>query len=177
MQIRDAGAGDLSQIMRIHREAFGGDVEADLVRDILADVSAGSLVSLLALEDGEACGHVLFSSARCDGGAADWPLVLLAPLAVVPAAQGKGVARALIEAGLQQLAAQGVAGVVVLGDPAFYRRFDFVPAMPRGLLPPYDLPAAWSEAWMLRELGNGLGGAKGRVTCCDALMKPELWRE
>jgi predicted N-acetyltransferase YhbS len=49
----------------------------------------------------------------------------LGPVSVTPARQRRGIGGALIEEGLAQLRGSGAAGVVVLGDPAFYHRFGF----------------------------------------------------
>ena len=51
-----------------------------------------------------------------------------------PKHQSKGIGVALTEAGLAQLRAIGARGCVVLGDPAYYRRFGFQ-ADPRLVLP------------------------------------------
>lgn len=176
MHIRDASEDDLPQVLQVHREAFGGETEAGLVQAILADPGARPTVSLLAAEADRALGHVLFSRAGVADADKAAALAILAPLAIVPLAQGKGLGSRLVAAGLDRLAADGIAGALVLGDPAYYRRFGFRPARPRGLLPPYALPEAWAEAWMLKEFGNGSGAPCGTVTCCAALMKPELWQ-
>jgi hypothetical protein len=46
-------------------------------------------------------------------------------VSVDPNCQREGVGSALIEAGLTDLKRQGSKGCVVLGDPAYYRRFGF----------------------------------------------------
>ena len=54
----------MGDVLRIERLAFGHDREANLVRDLLSDASAKPVLSLLAFENDEAVGHILFSSAR-----------------------------------------------------------------------------------------------------------------
>jgi putative acetyltransferase len=54
-----------------------------------------------------------------------------------------------VRAGLERSRAIGTGAVFVLGDPAYYGRFGFVPADTFGLGCPFDAPA---EAWMLVEL-------------------------
>ena len=165
-------------MLQVHRAAFGGETEAGLVRAIVADPSAQPLLSLLAVEAEDALGHVLFTPARIAGSGADAAMAILAPLAVVPAAQGKGIGSRLVEAGLMRLAERGIALVFVLGDPAYYRRFGFTPARPLGFAAPYPLPDEYLEAWRVRALRDQAPGQpRGTVVCCDSLMKPELWRE
>jgi len=62
--------------------------EAELVAALLEDPTAQPMVSLLAEVDGRAVGHVLFTAARVVDDDAVVPAGLLAPLAVVPEAQG-----------------------------------------------------------------------------------------
>ncbi|HNK33546.1 MAG TPA: N-acetyltransferase, partial [Plasticicumulans sp.] len=49
----------------------------------------------------------------------------LAPLAVAPAYQGRGIGARLVRTGLAALQARGAGGCVVLGEPAYYARFGF----------------------------------------------------
>ncbi len=178
MRLRDTTQADLPAVLRVQREAFGQEGEAELTRAILADPTAAPVLSLLAEENGEALGHVLFSGARLAEPESGCRAAILAPLAVVPKAQGQGVGGRLVRAGLDRLCEDGVDLVFVLGDPAYYSRFGFAPAAPQGLAAPYALPKAYAEAWMVQAPGGGPPGrVRGSVTCCDTLMKPELWGE
>jgi len=176
--IREAAQSDLPGIQRIHEQAFGQAAEAALVSAILGDPTAQPTLSLIAEAEGQPLGHILFSRTRLDEAPPDLAAAILAPLAVVPEAQGMGVGGALIAAGVARLCAAGTALVFVLGHPGYYCRFGFEAAGRVGLDAPYPIPAAHAEAWMVRALHPGLIGAlRGTVACCDALMRPELWRE
>lgn len=176
--IREAAQTDLPGILRIHERAFGQTEEAALVRAILSDPTAQPTLSLIAGTEGRPLGHILFSRARLGEAPPDLAAAILAPLAVVPKAQGKGIGGALIAAGVERLSAAGTALVFVLGHPRYYRRFGFEAAGRLGLDAPYPIPAEHAEAWMVRALQPGLiGTLRGTVACCDALMRPELWRE
>ncbi|MGD1878887.1 MAG: GNAT family N-acetyltransferase [Kiloniellaceae bacterium] len=177
MRIRGTSTEDLPAVLHIHRAAFGQQDEAELTRALLADPTARPVLSLIAEENGHPLGHILFSRARLTNPDSDLSATLLAPLAVVPEAQGQGIGGRLIAAGLDRLRQDGVALAFVLGDPAYYTRFGFAPAGP-GLDPPYRLPAAYAEAWMVQALSEGVSGKRqGTVICADALMQPALWRE
>jgi len=176
MEIGKTVEADLPAVLQVHRQAFGREDEAGLVRALLADPSAEPSLSLLAREPGKTLGHILFTAIRLEGeeslhGA------LLAPLAVHPEAQGKGLGRKLIEAGCRALAQDGVALVFVLGDPAYYGRCGFRPATPQGFPPPYPLPEAHAGAWQVRFLGGESLSAGRAVRCAKTLSKPELWQE
>ena len=86
--------------------------------------AAGALtISLVAVEGEELVGHVAFSPVTIDGSDGGW--FGLGPVSILPARQGRGIGSALIRAGLSLLDGAGAAGVVVLGDPAYYPRFGF----------------------------------------------------
>jgi putative acetyltransferase len=153
--IRDARDEDADSIREIQRSAFGREAEARLVDRLHA--SGKVAASLVAEEQGRILGHVLFS--RIEAGAAGMPALSLAPLAVLPAFQRLGIGSALVSSGLQRLRAAGHARVVVLGDPAYYPRFGFLPASRFGLSCPFVAP---DEAFMAIALAReAFRGAQG----------------
>jgi putative acetyltransferase len=178
LTVREATDDDLDAVLDVERRAFGQDTEANLVRDLLVDATAAPLLSLLAVKDGKPVGHVLFTSVAVIGAERPVYASILAPLAVVPEAQGRGCGSRLVEDGLDRLARSGVALVFVLGDPNYYDRFGFAPAWRRGLEAPYELPPAYAEAWMVKTIGGpDIASISGTVRCAEALSRPELWRE
>jgi putative acetyltransferase len=140
----------------VHRAAFGGGFEADLVRRLRSDgLVAASLVAIAA---GAVVGHVLFSDleVEVDGRLVD--AVSLAPLAVLPAWQRQGVGSRLVRAGLAALRGSRSAAIVV-GHPDYYPRFGFSAARVRHLDTPYP-----GDAFMGLEIERGaLAGRRGRV--------------
>ena len=60
--IRPARDEDTAALLGVERAAFGGESEADLVAALLADPSALPLINLVAEDDGEIVGHVLFTA-------------------------------------------------------------------------------------------------------------------
>lgn len=126
--IRETVPADLAAIVEVHKKDFGYDKEAGLTAELLSDPTAEPAVSLLALRDGEAVGHILFTRCRIAGAEPDRPLFyLLAPLAVVPSCQKQGVGRLLIAEGLQLLRERGAKLVFVLGHKEYYPRHGFIP--------------------------------------------------
>lgn len=176
MLIRPADQVALADVLRIHELAFGRPDETRLVRDLLADPTAQPVLSLLAEIAGQLVGHIFFSAIHPAGSGETERWSLLAPLAVLPDFQGRGIGGALIEAGCGQLATRGTGLVFVLGDPAYYGRHGFRPALPEGLEPPY--PVDPPEAWMVRPLRGDLPETpKGKVRCADALAAEMYWKE
>ena len=182
MYIRESAEADLNEVLRIEREAFGYDKEAELVRELLTDPTAKPNLSLLAFEgdnnENKPIGHILFTAARLEETEDEAAVALLAPLAVVPDSQNRGVGGALIRHGLKQLTQSGVDLVFVLGHPDYYPRHGFRPAGERGFTAPYPIPEQHAGAWMVQELRPGIiGKVSGLVRCAEMLDKPEHWRE
>lgn len=176
MQILEASAADADAVLNVEREAFGRGDEAALVADLLQDPTARPSLSLLAFVANKPVGHVLFTQAVLAGASRPVPAAILAPLAVLPGSQRQGVGRALIEHGASLLAASGVQLLFVLGDPAYYTRCGFEPALPHGLLAPCTIVP--EEAWMVRPLVPGvLGSVTGVIACAQSMDKPEYWKE
>ncbi|MDN5568201.1 MAG: GNAT family N-acetyltransferase [Paracoccus sp. (in: a-proteobacteria)] len=113
--IRAEVAGDHSALDRLLTRSFGTPSEANLLRRLREN---GDLeMSLVAHAQGVPVGHVALSRLS-----AERPALALAPLAVHPALQRRGLGSALMHMALQ---AAGERPVVVLGDPAFYGRAGF----------------------------------------------------
>ncbi|HOO91091.1 MAG TPA: N-acetyltransferase [Syntrophales bacterium] len=179
MKIREATESDLQDVLHIEAAAFGYDKEANLVKGLLSDSTAMPLLSLLAVNnDGEAVGHILFTTIRLTDTHDTTSAMLLAPLAVMPHAQDQGVGGELIKEGLRLLSERGVDLVFVLGHPGYYPRYGFQPAGMHGFEAPYPIPDKDAGAWMVQELIPGaIERASGKVICADTLDQPEHWRE
>jgi putative acetyltransferase len=158
MQIRLERPADVAAIHAINGAAFETSAEADLV-DALR-VRAAPIISLVADHDGSIVGHILFSPVSLTGHD-ELKIMGLAPMAVVPGQQRRGIGSALVREGLEHCRALGSGAVVVLGHPEFYPRFGFVPALRFGITSEYDVP---DEAFMALELEIGvLEGKPGTV--------------
>jgi putative acetyltransferase len=115
LTVRREGPGDVGSIRDVHRAAFGGGdpVEAGLVDALRADAAWLPHLSLVAVLDGELVGHVVATRARVG----DVPALGVGPLGVLPAAQGRGVGRALMYALLGAAQACDETIVGLLGEP------------------------------------------------------------
>ena len=92
------------------------------------------------------------------------PAILLGPLAVEPALQGRGMGRALVAHGLAEARRHGHRICVVVGEPEYYRPFGFVNAPSRGLkLPgPVD-PRRFQAAELEPGAFDDLARSEGRI--------------
>jgi putative acetyltransferase len=171
MDVRAERAPDIPAIRDVNRAAFDTAAEADLV-DALR-VRAAPTVSLVAQADGGIVGHIMFSPVTLVCGQpppASTTIMGLAPMAVLPRYQKRGIGSALVRAGLDRCRDLGVQAVVVLGHAAYYPRFGFVPASRFGIVSEYDVP---DDAFMAIELEAGaLSGRSGTIRYHEAFASP-----
>jgi putative acetyltransferase len=126
----------------------GGDPgEATLVSWLRDDAGWIPELSLVATEDDQVVGHVLATRAHVD----DRPALGLGPLSVLPQRQRSGVGTALMHAVLGAADALGEPLVALLGNPAYYSRFGFVPAQPLGIAAPVP---EWGDHFQIRTLSR-----------------------
>lgn len=123
--VRPARSSDAPAVRALLEAAFGGTAEADLIERLRED---GELLLALVAAQPDVVGYVAFSRLIVEGTSHADPAIALAPLAVAPAMQRRGIGSALTRAGLDMFTRAGEALVFVLGDPAYYTRFGFVPA-------------------------------------------------
>lgn len=155
--IRPETAADRPALRDVNRLAFGRDDEANLV-DALRD-GGHVRISLVAEEDGRIVGHVLFGELSIETGAGAVEALALAPMAVIPSHQRRGIGSMLVREGLRTCTEAGYRIVVVLGHPEFYPRFGFSADRASRLKSPFSGPA-----FMAIELVPGaLEGVDGEV--------------
>lgn len=178
IEIRIAAEADYNSVMEIEKQAFGQDKEAQLVADLLNDSTASPSISLLAFYKNKPVGHILYSRVYLENHL-DSMAHSLAPLAVLPDFQRKGIGGLLINHGKEVLHKMGSELIFVLGHINYYPRYGFINnAAQFGYYTPYPIPEEVADAWMVMELKpNALKKNVGRVIFADALMKPEYWRE
>jgi putative acetyltransferase len=135
-------------------EADGAPGEATLVGWLRDDEGWIPALSLVAELDGQVVGHVVCTR----GSLAGTPALGLGPVSVDPDHQGRGVGSALMHAVLGAADALGEPVVALLGDPAYYARFGFVPAARLGI----DAPdPAWGDYFQARPLASYDASVRG----------------
>ena len=160
MIIRLEKPEDQIGIRHINTEAFDTDAEANLI-DALRK-SGIPLISLVAEQNGELVGHILFSPVTLEADNCSISIAGLAPMAVAPAFQKREIGSMLVEEGLKYCEKAGYAAVVVLGHPDYYPRFGFIPSVNYGIKSEFDVPA---EVFMAKEL------RKGALADCNGIVK------
>lgn len=128
--IRPEQPEDIPAVHRVHEAAFPNAEAAELVDRLRTGGKAA--VSLVAHDENEIIGHILFTPVTFDPPASVLAMGL-APMAVLPGHEKHGVGRRLVQNGLAECHARGACLVVVLGDPPYYGRFGFERASRHGL--------------------------------------------
>ncbi|WP_239063711.1 GNAT family N-acetyltransferase [Bacteroides sp. 51] len=180
IQIRETQPEDYNDIIQVEYDAFGGREDVvGLVKDLLADETSEPRISLMAFYQDKPIGHILFTKAYFSEGNNQILLHILAPLAVIPEFQNKGVGGLLIKEGIKRLKMIGSKLVFVLGHADYYPRHGFIPnAAPMGYPAPYPIPAQYDNCWMVQPLSeNGLNVGKGKIGCAKAMDAPEHWTD
>lgn len=203
--IRFANPFDFDQILSLVSASFESDMEKHIVEALQAALPNSHLLSLVAVDKlNRIVGHVMFSPVEINSSLDDETVSFnepntpvgksvlsaeqlarvpsifgLAPLSVHSSRRREGIAASLVSFGLKVLLSWGVKAVVVLGSPAYYSRFGFVPASQFGLT--YDNEE--TDHFMVMELAQGSlaraslprpGGCN--VTYCDAFRQSiEYW--
>jgi putative acetyltransferase len=150
LTLRGETPEDIPIIHHINTAAFGQANEADLV-DALRQHN-GLTISLVAVQDGRLVGHIALSPVTITSSITTIEALGLAPMAVLPAYQRRGIGSQLVEAGLTACHHTPYGIVVVLGHPHYYPRFGFTPAKPLGIVWENDAP---EEAFMVKEIQEG----------------------
>jgi len=158
IEVRNEREQDAAAIQQVHVAAFGGSAEAKLVR--LISERKKALISLVAVSKDSVVGHILFSRVTIDNAPAGFNSVGLAPLAVSPKFQRRGIGSKLIREGLERCNQASYDAVVVLGDPVYYSRFGFVLTVDFGLENEYG---AYDEFMVLALRDRALEAVSGVV--------------
>jgi putative acetyltransferase len=157
--IRAETSKDIAAIRHVVEMAFGQTSEARLV-EALREADA-LITSLVAVEEEQIIGHIAFSATVIESLHATVNAAALAPLAVLPTHQCRGIGSDLVRRGIDHCRRAGYRALLVLGEPAFYQRFGFIKASLHGIRCPFDVP---DEAFMAAELFPGaLAGHSGPV--------------
>jgi putative acetyltransferase len=156
VRVRAERAADVPRVREVVSGAFGAEPVAELV-DGLRRSTAWRNLSFVAEEDGRVVGHVSYTRGWLDAPARLVEVLVLSPLSVDPAAQGRGVGSTLVRRTLELLHDRAEPLVFLEGSPAFYGRLGFRPGVPSGFSAPSARipPAAFQfvalpsyEPWM-----------------------------
>ncbi|WP_390675690.1 GNAT family N-acetyltransferase [Algisphaera agarilytica] len=160
--LRDADEADAKDLIAVHAAAFPTDAEAKLVAELLDGYDV--LFSIAAECDGRIVGHALLTGMTHEDGGSVRGLVGLAPIAVHPDFQGRGIGKALVREAIRQCKANRVTALFVLGEPGYYGPMGFQPASEQGLTSEFDA----GDAFQVIQFRPDRPAPAGRVSYAPA---------
>jgi putative acetyltransferase len=149
VKIRSEEEKDWAAVYSLNKLSFDSASEANLVELLRTHVSTA--ISLVAEDDQEVVGHIMFTPVSLSGFP-EASIMGLAPMAVSSQKRSCGIGSALVRKGLEECRELGVGAVVVLGHSEYYPRFGFKPASLFGVQCEYDVP---EEVFMAIEIQSG----------------------
>ncbi|HUV79958.1 MAG TPA: N-acetyltransferase [Candidatus Bathyarchaeia archaeon] len=150
--IRPEQPEDIASIDEITRLAFEGEEEAKLIVAIRNSDYFIPKLSLVTVQNNRVVGHILFSPITIESPETSVDALALAPMAVVPDFQNKGIGTKLVKHGLEACKKLGYTIVIVVGHPEYYPRLGFKPAREYGIEAPFEVP---DDAFLVCELFSG----------------------
>ncbi|WBB78359.1 N-acetyltransferase [Micromonospora sp. WMMD882] len=159
LRLRPEGPADTEPIRQVLAGAFARPdlavpPEVGLVEELRGSAAWLPELAMVAEYGGELAGYALLTRVRVSP--AQFPALVLGPVAVAPHRQRIGLGTSVVQAALEAATELGERLVVVLGDPAFYRRFGFGPADRAGLSSPWS---GLGEPWQALVLPLAVSGA------------------
>lgn len=142
MIIRKEEVNDYDEVYEVVKRAFetaehSDGTEQDLVVKLRQCDAFVPELSLVAEINGTIVGYILFTKVEIG----DTIQLALAPLAVLPEYQRKGIGQALIQAGHKKASELGYEYSVVLGSEQYYPKAGYEPASNYGIRPPFYVPS------------------------------------
>ncbi|UCD13031.1 MAG: N-acetyltransferase [Thermoplasmatales archaeon] len=147
--IRSEDKKDYDGIRMINDLAFNQINEGVLIEQLRDNPEYIAELSLVAIVEDEIVGHILFFPVKIKNKSKIHRSLSLAPMAVHPDFQNKGIGSKLIIEGLKKAIEFGYNSVIVVGHPSYYPRFGFKPASKWKISLPFEVP---DEAFMALEL-------------------------
>lgn len=159
MKIRQETKQDFKEVYGVVQSAFSlaehsDGNEQDLVNALRDSDNFIKELSLVALEDDKIVGYILFTEAKVGKDT----VLVLAPLAILPAYQKKGIGSALIKEGHRIAGEMGYTYSLVLGSETYYPRLGYLPAKQFGILIPEGMPEENFMAIPLQQDNKMLSG-------------------
>ena len=152
MIIRAETSLDHHSIFEVNKLAFGKTDESQLINKIRKGNEFISELSLIAILEKNIVGHILFSKIKIKDQDKEYTSLALAPMAVLPEFQNKGIGSMLVQEGIQKAKKLGFDHVIVLGHKNYYPKFGFEKASKWNIKCPFEVP---DENFMAIELKLG----------------------
>ncbi|MCW8311200.1 MULTISPECIES: GNAT family N-acetyltransferase [Sphingobacterium] len=164
--IREEKQEDRPYVFKLIEAAFKEAVYTDHQEQFLVERLRKSQafipeLSLVAVFAEQIVGYILLSRIKIKGVNIDHDSLAVAPVAVLPEYQNKGIGGLLLKEAHERAKMLGFASAILLGHASYYPKFGYKEAACFNIKLPFDVPSENSMAIELVE--NGLSGIEGRV--------------
>lgn len=159
LEIRKETKNDYKEVYDVIKTAFetaehSDGNEQDLVVALRKSESFIPELSLVAVNENRIIGYVLFTKIKI-GNSTE---LALAPLAVLPEYQRKGIGTRLIEEGHKIAKQLNYSYSIVLGSNKYYPRLGYIPASKYNIKAPFNIEDDFFMAIKLNESANEIQG-------------------
>lgn len=159
IEIRQENINDYKQVYNVIKTAFEKEKysdgnEQDLVSILRKSKSFIPELSLVAVNENKIIGYILFTKVKIDNNTE----LALAPLAVLPEYQKKGIGTSLIKEGHRIAKQLHYNYSIVLGNNKYYSRLGYIPASKYNITAPFDVEDDYFMAIKLNENAKAING-------------------
>lgn len=164
--IRQETESDYQAVFDLIEESFRTEVYSDhkeqfLVERLRKSAAFVPALSLVAAVEKKIVGYILLTKIKIKNSKQFFASLALAPVAVLPQYQKKGIGSQLIGAAHKKAKAIGFKSIVLLGHQDYYPKFGYEQADKFEIVLPFEVP---KENCFAIELENGsLDGVSGTV--------------
>lgn len=138
MRLRSEKPADRQAIRKLAIRAFADPDaarepgEAALLTELFSCEGYLPEFSVVAETYGRLVGHAIATRGWIDG---DIPMLGIGPVSVDPQDRHQGIGTALLSEIRDRATVHGERALLLLGEPGYYGRFGYAPAMPAGIIP------------------------------------------
>jgi len=166
IRLRQEKSADYPQVFNLVEQAFAtleisDHTEQFLVERLRTSNAFIPELSIVAEYKNKIIGHILLTKIKIQNKESEHTSLSLAPVAVLPEFQNKGIGGKLILHAHKAARKLGFKSVILVGHKNYYPRFGYKPTINYGIKLPFDAPEQNCLAIELVE--NGLKGVTGNV--------------
>ena len=150
-----------------------GELIGNLAKQLTQTIDNQTAFCFAAIDNQKIQGVIFFSQLKYPN--CEPQVFMLAPVAVRPDNQRKGIGQALISFGLKRLSRQNIDIVITYGDPKFYSKVGFSPISEKTLPAPF--PLSMPEGWLAQSLkaDSTITPIETKPTCAIPFQNPIYW--
>lgn len=175
IKIQQAENRELPAIYKLIEKAFADMQESDHQEHILvkrlykSDTFIPELSLVAKTNDGEIVGYILLTKIGIESENKTTISLAVAPLAVLPEYQNRGIGGRLLKEAHKRAAALGYETAVLLGHKDYYPRFGYRRAADYGIKFPFDVPSEYCQ--VIELIPDALKSTEGVVRYPDIFFE------